>query len=332
MSKSRNRSNDIDSGVDIGISARERRERRHAKRVPPTESLHLDRESSDVSKLGEAAREAVVGLPTEPKMVRSMAFGKVSIFIDDQGQVGMKSGMVYDDVVIPPEAVGVLEDSAVVDGIPFPKGVCVIFGGADTAKTPLLHYVLKRTGGDHIRYGEPLPGYFRSEQAAAAAIMTSDNSIIGLDSLKNLVGRLSGGLMDAGVSRELFPMLSDWSSYFAEHGQTLVTIVNASSSAQRVEDMMVEALKSNVTMIIHAKPDGRLDWVARRGSGLRRRTGQHRIEWAGDGEISRLTGSESRITGRATHHNVAPSVDVGVTGFDSGLQRAVARALANANK
>lgn len=334
MSRSIKHGDDI-TDAEVITEAKSRRQRRYnaVKSTPSVDDIAVDRKKSDIRHLDESQRDSVVGLSVDKTIVRSMAFGKTSVQIASDGTISWCTGMIYDDVPAESIVVGVLEDSAVVDGMPFPKGVCTIFGGADTAKTPLLHYLMRRTGGTHVRYGEPLPGYYRSEQLAAAAIMNAPGTIIGLDSLKNLVGRLSGGLMEAGVSRELFPMLSDWSSYFAERGQTLITIINASSSSDRVESMMVEALKSNVTMLIHAKPDGRLEWLARRGSGMKRRTGVHRIEWEGDGKIRALiNNSESSREPASSLRNVPPSVDVGVTSFQTAMSHIVARSLANSRK
>lgn len=245
--------------------------------------------------------------------------------LDSADGVKPVAGLCYDERLIPSiDPSAPLVDIASVAGIPIPPGVTVIFGPANSAKTPLLHYIMEHSqragtpvARELIRWGEPLPGYARAPRTLAARLLTSEAAIICLDSIKNLVGRLPGAAMSAGVSRELFPMLSDWSSYFAERGQALVTVLNISVDKAAVTEATIEGLRSNTTAIWAVNGDGSIDWQARRGSGLRRRNGSAMIEWLGEGKIKSLVSREARGATAGFGSEMVSAVDVGHISADT---------------
>lgn len=189
-----------------------------------------------------------------------------------------------------------LEDVTAVCGIPIPAGMTVIFGGADEGKSPLLRFISREAAKSvpttNIRFGEPFPGYIRDTESLARAIVTAVAQgdmprVITVDSFKNIVGRIGGNATKGGMSRELFPWFSDMSSYLAEAGVSMVTVLNISSAQRAVIDEAIEGLNSNCTATWQLE-SGRIEWQARVGEGKRRRNGSAIITWGGDGLIDRL--------------------------------------------
>lgn len=189
-----------------------------------------------------------------------------------------------------------LEDTVTVSGIPIPTGLTVIFGGADEGKSPLLRFIgreaAKIVPTASIRFGEPFPDYLRDTESLARAIVSAIAwgdmpRVITVDSFKNIVGRIGGNATKGGMSRELFPWFSDMSSFLAEAGVSMVTVLNISSAQRAVIDEAVEGLSSNCTATWQLE-SGRIEWQARVGEGKRRRSGSAVITWGGDGLIDRL--------------------------------------------
>lgn len=175
-----------------------------------------------------------------------------------------------------------------VDGLPICTGLTVILGPAGTGKTPLLNYLTGSVDGHVIHHGEPFPGFSTEDCELALRVLASDSPVIAIDSVKNLIGRLGGAASARGISRELFPMLSDLASEFASAGRALILTINISSDNDLVFNEISEAIKSNATMAIFAGTDSRCAWFARTGVGLKRRSGVFNIKWAGNGQISKL--------------------------------------------
>lgn len=293
---------------------------------------------TDVLAEDSAAVEAV-----EPSVDRVGAFaiGNDSYQIMSDGSCTFLRGRrVYAmPLAVSPRAS--LEVIAEINGIPIPSGLTVIFGGADEGKTPILRHVgrvaAEQVSTTNIRYGEPLPGYLRDTESLASAIIQAVASgdaprLITVDSFKNIVGRLGGNATKGGLSRELFPWFSDVSSYLAEAGVAMVTVLNVSSAQRAVIDEVIEGLASNCTSTWQVE-NGHINWQARVGEGRRRRTGSSVITWGGDGLIDRLhsisgegsSGSEpwGPLTGERHQHNVnvirAGSID------PADMNRSVAR-------
>lgn len=277
-------------------------------------------DNNDVSQNPDA-REA-------ERVHRALAIGEVSYVLtkkDDPTVTVVKKDRIYGSTDHSAASYGELLTNGNLDGIPVPAGVVSIFGGANSGKSPLASYIANKLGGKMVRYGEPLPGYFRDVSQAVHAILSADEQVVVLDSTKNLVGRIDGGLMASGVSREFFAMLSDWSSYFAELGQTVIVVVNATVKDASLVQMVVEGLYSNTTGIIHAA-DSTLTWAMRAGSGKQRSEGTSKIIWAGDGKIQRLQMFGTPKNGAIRESaRVIPDADSGVTDVTSAFNRAMSR-------
>lgn len=271
----------------------------------------------------------------DSSIFRSLAVGEHSYTMrsPESPVTYVRNRRIYGDTQQPDDLAGALVDNAVLNDIPLPTGVIALFGGANSSKSPLAHYICAKADGKLIRYGEPLPGYHRDFRLAVNEMFTTDKKVIVLDSVKNLIGRIEGGLMTTGISREFFAMLSDWSSYFAELGKTLVVIINATTKDENVLDMVVEGLFSNTTGVLYSRK-GSIEWKMRAGSGKQRREGEHTIIWQGDGVISRLQVLSTNITkprGPVPSRQVIPTSDVGATEIVSPLARGLSRVARSAS-
>lgn len=269
-----------------------------------------------------------------PRVHRAVAIGEFSYVLEKAGDATVsvvRRERIYGPTDHSAASFSDLVINGDLDGIPLPAGVIAIFGGANSGKSPLAAYVANKTGGKMVKYGEPLPGYHRDVSHAVHAILSAEERVIVLDSTKNLVGRIDGGLMASGVSREFFAMLSDWSSYFAELGQTVVVVVNATVKEANLVQMIVEGLYSNTTGIIHSA-DGSLTWAMRAGSGKQRSEGTSKIVWAGDGQIARLQQFGAKPTAARESARVVPDADAGVTDITSAYNRAMARLVRRGHK
>lgn len=190
-----------------------------------------------------------------------------------------------------------LFDVGTVSGIPLPAGLTTLIGPANVGKSPILKFIARELDGELIRVGEPLPGYGRDTFTIADRLLRSEKNVMCVDSFKNVISRLGGSATTSGISRELYPWLSDVSSYFAERGQSVVTVINVSSNDARVIDNVVEALRSNTTAIWEIESDS-IKWQARAGEGMKRRVGTSSIIWGSDGVIDRLDSIGSKAGGK----------------------------------
>lgn len=228
--------------------------------------------------------------------------------------------------------VGQIGDVATIDGIPAAHGINVIYGLADTGKTPILEYVANTLKATLIRAGEPFPGYLRSTAELAGAMIGAVTPAICIDSLKNVTGRLSGNATRGGLSREFFASLSDLSSFFAERQQAVFIVVNISSQQKEVVDETVQALESNSIGLWHVTSSGKIEWLVRTHAGRRRRKGTNHVTWAGDGVVRSLRSQND--TGSANPVNPQGERVVWVKGsvaVESPLNRSLERVLRDTN-
>lgn len=272
--------------------------------------------------------DSVASVPKDDRPEVAIALGNVSYGLMANGSViEMPGKRVYAH----PEGFEIQKELklvAVVDGIPLVAGVNVIFGGADASKSPVLRHIAAHTPSTMIRFGEPLPGYVRETDALAKALLSSTTPVICLDSIKNLVGRLAGNAMTSGVSREVFAMLSDWSSFFAERGQAVVTIINVSTDDEKALNMTVEALRTNTNATWRSARNGMIEWQHRTGEGRIRNSGTVQIVWQGDGVVRALRAiGASPEDKRATRKATPVTTTVGSLDTTSTLHRALARVI-----
>lgn len=151
-------------------------------------------------------------------------------------------------------------------GFKIPSGVVTVLGASDAAKSPLADFLAY---GNTLNFGEPLPGDLTRAAEACAEMMSflldSDKKIISFDSVKNLLTRQSSGGAAAarGISRAIFPMLSDWSSVASSLGKTIVVPINISTSDIGALEEIKEAMRSNVNMHIFAAGSGNYQYLSR---------------------------------------------------------------------
>ncbi|ACM91123.1 P4 [Pseudomonas phage phi2954] len=153
------------------------------------------------------------------------------------------------------------------------SGVLVAVGKGNSAKTPFAYALAEEIGGEDgyevIRLGEPLSGYNTDLEAATFEIVHAimNTKVIVLDSIKDVLGNAAGNATSSGISRGAFQFLSDLGSIAASRGCIIIIPVNPSSSDPKIEDLMIEASKSNATMVAVGKDDS---WniLGRTGEGL----------------------------------------------------------------
>lgn len=175
-------------------------------------------------------------------------------------------------------------------GIKATSGVVTVLGIADTAKSPLGDFL---AAGNTIHFGEPLPGVTTRAADAAVelydALFNAEDKVVCFDSVKNLLSRgTSGGAAARGVSRSIFPMLSDWSSVSASLGKTIVVPINISTNDPDALVEIEEAMRSNATMHILAKGDQTYEYLARTPGKGKRVRGSFTAQFTGS-KITKLT-------------------------------------------
>lgn len=269
--------------------------------------------NADVSATALSSSDVEHPEAAAPESMGVISFGTVSYNLLTDGTVETISGArVWNHGNRSVEfTVGALLDLGVVGPIPLVPGVNAILGPANTGKTPLLEFIAGQMNTEVIRAGEPFPGYIRETDALAGRMLSHTDPVMCVDSLKNITGRLHGGLMASGLSREFFTMLSDMSSFFAERNQAVVIVVNISSKDANVLDQAIESLSSNTTALWQLSTRGEVEWTVRSSAGKRRRSGVATINWAGDGVIRSLTSKSGDI---AATNRVRPDISEPVSG------------------
>lgn len=175
---------------------------------------------------------------------------------------------------------GSVPTNKMIGDLRIPCGVVLVVGGASTAKTPMVHALASAGGLPYatVRYGEPLAGYIVDPRVAAISLGQAliEQSDIVFDSIKDLLAYAPGGAMASGLSRGSLPVLSDLSAMASSAGCTIYIPMNPSTPDANIVEMIVEAAKSNVAMVLTTvnsdDRSGTATWTAlsRRGEGLRR--------------------------------------------------------------
>lgn len=175
-----------------------------------------------------------------------------------------------------------------VDGFEVPHGGLTIFGGSDSAKSPLVAYFTETLNGEIFEMGEPTGGSSWSEISVIDDILRCENSVIGIDSVKNFIARLGGNAMSSGISREAYNSLSEWSSAFAEKDRTIITSLNISTDKESTVTETTEAVRSSGMCYLLSTGANEYIFETRCGRRMPRASGRVRIEWAGPGVIKKL--------------------------------------------
>lgn len=170
---------------------------------------------------------------------------------------------------------GCVPCSGTVFGARIGSGILVAVGLGDTSKTPFAYALAEELAGDEgyyvVRLGEPLSGYTTDLSAATNEIVKAimAHKVIVIDSIKDVLGTARGNATSSGISRGAYQFISDLGTIAATRGCVIIVPVNPSSSDPRIAEMLVEATKSNATML--AQGEGST-WTiySRTGEGLLR--------------------------------------------------------------
>lgn len=162
--------------------------------------------------------------------------------------------------------------------LPFSRGATAILAPGGHGKTPLLWQFadeFERQGRAvrRIRFGETRGEYMTDYADLLAEMMDAlyFGQDVFIDSFKNPVYDLPGGLAAGGVATSLWPTMSDLSAVFDRMGLCLVVLLNPSSDDIKVVTNAVEALKSNTNGILTSSRKGEWSGYYREISGNERR-------------------------------------------------------------
>lgn len=188
-----------------------------------------------------------------------------------------------------------------IDELVVASGVSVVIGTTDQAKSPLAAAFAAGRGGKLLEFGEPVgAGSTTSSRRAAirllAALLSSDVDMIALDSVKNLVSRTpeGAGSMTKGSSRDLLPMLSDWSSLAIFLNKSVFTIVNIGTDDVTANNEYVTALRTNITqMFVCQQAKGVFEATTRVKKNAPRVTQMVRLKFGAEGSVPRILCSDS---------------------------------------
>lgn len=207
--------------------------------------------------------------------------------------------------------------TAIAPGFRVPSGVVTVLGVSDAAKSPLADFL---ASGNTLNFGEPLPGDLTRAAEACAEMMSflldSDAKIISFDSVKNLLTRASsgGGAGARGISRAIFPMLSDWSSVASGLGKTIVVPINISTSDIGAQAEVEEAMRSNVNMHIFATGAGNYRYLSRVPGKGKRIAGSFSVSWSGSKIVKlAVTGGTRQLEAPDMQDEMVDRASVGTT-------------------
>lgn len=176
---------------------------------------------------------------------------------------------------------------ATVSGLVINSGVGTIIGGANSAKSPLLLAIATQAKMNIVLFGEPVGGGTTSSARLAAIrildALTDPKGIgVAIDSIKNLVSRSQGASMSKGTSRELLPMLSDWSTLAIQLGKSIITVVNIGTDDAAAVKEYEEAVLTNVTSrySVNTPGTGNFTVTTRMGYALKRLEQKLSLTWS----------------------------------------------------
>lgn len=261
-----------------------------------------------MSEVGnEGLLNAEIEADVRKPIALQIAFGNTVAMIDVDGKRFVKNRGHNAISFIEPLLAGPLFESGLVgsgdmlpvvyedDQLRIPGGCGVILGPANVGKTPLLKWIVSMADGRLIRFGEPFPGYITEESEAAVALMDAlldpDVKLIAIDSIKDVLVDMHGGLMARGIPRGVFRMLSQWASVAASVGKAIVVPLNISTDDKAALDEVSAAILSNTTFSLiggasAAKSSNPIfEFVGRTGEGKRRVSQRWSVQYVADGEI-----------------------------------------------
>lgn len=242
---------------------------------------------------------------------------------------------MMDDAGLTPTA-GSLPLAAQVNGFSFPCGAYIVVGKGDAGKTPMAYALAEAIAGDDpdgfelIRYCEPFAGYNKSEAQAGAELVRKmvSHRVIVVDSLKDMMTQMKGGLMDSGLSRGVLPLFSKLSMMASELGCVLIFPINPSSQKDNMIELLAEVARSNVAAAV--VKDGS-EWVilARHGEGMLRGTGTLKLNFTAGIPSVQVTSTSSITEEKASNlistlHSFGTETGLSTTGL-SKIVRKIAK-------
>lgn len=210
-----------------------------------------------------------------------------------------------------------------VDGLMLPSGSGVYMGPANVGKSPVLKYIIDKAGlaGRLIRFGEPLPGYITDEDVAASvlakALLDPEVKIIAIDSIKDLLATMGGGLMARGIPRPVFRLLSQWGTLASTLGKLILVPLNISTDDPNAVQEVSAAVLSNTTTALIAQADRTVTFTSRTGEGKIRREGRFTVQYGDKTGVEKLVLSRGALEQRSK--GVEAKFQVGNESIDSTL-------------
>lgn len=176
---------------------------------------------------------------------------------------------------------GSLPDNFKVGNLSIRAGVCAIVGGGGVGKTPLAHALAAHADNYAVvRFSEPFAGYTTSQRECAfqlADALLTHRAVV-FDSVKDILAG-GGSAMKSGLSRDALTTLSSWSIAAANCGATLFVPVNPSTSDPETIQILIEALRSNVSAVLYSVSPGSWEYSCRTREGGNRTTGTMDTKW-----------------------------------------------------
>lgn len=289
----------------------------------------------------------------EPVEILRIAFGNAVAKVTDNGEIDVinytKSATSYivrdaGEAIRRNFNIEVHEDSSVLpvvfetDTMRLPAGAGVVVGPASVGKTPVLKWLVAASNAQNagsakfLRFGEPLPGYLTRESDAVHALtsylLDPDVKVIAIDSIKDLLASMGGGLMARGIPRELFRMLSQWGAIASSLGKLIIVPLNISTDNEDALAEVEAAVLSNATFAAIANNGTSVGstfsfaTTARLGEGKRREIGKWELRFESDGTPTITTNGKA-----AKQEDSKPIVPSAFVLSNSVANRALAQAL-----
>lgn len=199
---------------------------------------------------------------------------------------------------------GSLPSNFKVGGLDIRAGVCAIVGGGGVGKTPLAH-ALAAYADEYavVRFSEPFAGYTTSQRECAFQLADAlrQHRAVVFDSVKDILAG-GGSAMKSGLSRDALTTLSSWSIAAANCGATLFVPVNPSTSDPDTIEILIEALRSNVSAVLYSTSPGSWEYSCRTREGGNRTTGTMDTKWS-NGQLT-IGAKPSGFVGQATNSDI----------------------------
>lgn len=134
------------------------------------------------------------------------------------------------------------------------SGGHVIFGGSGSGKSTLIDNLRDKVPEvTYIESGEPTASSHKTYVGLVmllASLITTQNSVIAMDSLRGLIYSSSGSTLSGGISSNLIEGIATISTIAAASGNDAILVVNPLTNDVSKAEMLTEALKGSATSLI----------------------------------------------------------------------------------